>query len=116
METLFRRAFCEEVIPLRGEIPLEQRWDKIKHLIKSKRLLSIFVEEAIFNFSLLGMYQLGVSKESFLDYYNTLLKNDIGTRDKEGDMFTISFDEILSFFNCQWQIELPSFRQLEIPT
>jgi hypothetical protein len=53
---LFQRSFCEEVIALRDEIPLSERWKIAAGVIESMRLWSVFVEENIYNYSLLVSY------------------------------------------------------------
>jgi len=91
-QSFFQRTFCEEVLALRDQSPstLAERWVTASTIVKSMRLWSIFVEEQIFNFSLLGFYQLSVDKEEFASLHNNLVNRGIGARDKEGDFFIAS--------------------------
>ena len=77
-------------MPLRHESPLAERWEIAAPLVKTMRLWSVFVEEGIFNFSLLGMYQLDVDTEEFVRVYTELVKSGAGSRDDEGTLFVVT--------------------------
>jgi hypothetical protein len=95
---LFRRAFCEEVLALREEIPLSERWDIAAPLVKNMRLWSVFIEERIFNFSLLGMYQLSVDEKGLAAIITGLVNTGKGSRDREGSVFVASQDMIQQLY------------------
>jgi len=106
IDVLFKRTFCEEVVAFRDENPatLDERWQIARQFVSFYRLLSVFVEERLFNFELLGYYQLSVSTREFVDRQSELVKAAIGMRDNEGDLFTVSEDELLKlFFNDECQ-------------
>jgi hypothetical protein len=58
------------------------------------RLWSIFVEERIHNFSLLGVYQLACGPEEFVTLHNQLVDRSIGTRDPEGDCYLVKSSDL----------------------
>jgi hypothetical protein len=90
--SLFQRAFCEEVLTLRDESPLGERWDIASSIVEDMSIWSVFIEEEIFNFSLLGLYQLKMSVTEFVSNYTRLASRGTGSRDREGDLFVVSQD------------------------
>ena len=94
--SLFQRTFCEEVLALRDEVPLEERWQLASPIIKSMALWSVFLEERIHNFSLLGFFQISCDPDDFVRLHNSLVNRGIGTRDREGDCFLVTGSDLLS--------------------
>jgi hypothetical protein len=108
MQSLFRRTFCEEVLALRDENPatLEDRWQVASQIVQNMRLWSIFVEEEIFTFTFLGMYQLNVNMQQFVSFHNELINRDMGNRDREGDFFIVSQSTLKNLlFNGQCNVK-----------
>jgi len=94
--SLFQRTFCEEVLALRDEAPLEERWGIASPIIRHMALWSVFLEERIHNFSLLGLYQLNCEWDSFVELHNRLVNRGIGTRDREGECFRVHSSDLLN--------------------
>lgn len=88
-DSFFKRSFCEEVLALRDEIPLDERWEFAAAIVQSMALWSIFVEERIQNSSVLGCFQLACLPEDFVALHNRLVDTGVGTRDREGDFFFV---------------------------
>jgi hypothetical protein len=111
---LFKRALCEEVYPLRGKLPEKARfeekqkfdnykWSHIKEDVNSMLLWSIFLEERIYNFSLLGVIQLNISIRDFKDKYIKLIGTADGNRDNEGKLYYATkkeYEKLLSNGKC----------------
>lgn len=92
---LFQRTFCEEVLALRDEAPLEERWQIASPVVEKMALWSVFLEEGIHNYSLLGFYQLNCNPDDFLKLHNSLVDQGIGTRDREGECFLVRDEDLL---------------------
>ena len=108
MQSLFRRTFCEEVLALQDENPatLADRWQKANEIVDNMRLWSVFVEEEIFNFTLLGIYQLNVNMQNFVSCHNRLINCGMGNRDREGDFFIVSQNTLKNLlFNGQCKVK-----------
>lgn len=93
--SLFQRTFCEEVLALRDETPLEERWRVASEAVRTMRLWSVFIEERIHNYSLLGLFQLTCDPAEFVTLHNQLVDRGIGTRDREGDCYLVKDIELL---------------------
>lgn len=101
--SLFQRTFCEEVLALRDETPLDERWRIASPIVQTMRLWSVFVEERIHNFSLLGLFQLNCEPPEFVTLHNDLVNRGVGTRDREGDCYFVRHSDILGLLvegNC----------------
>ena len=94
MQALFRRSFCEEVLALRDETPLDERWEIAEKLVQSTALWSLFVEEGIQNWSLLGFYQLRCDAAELVAEHNRLVDRGIGTRDLEGAFYVVPHEAL----------------------
>lgn len=93
--TLFRRALLEEVFALSDEaVPLNERWALVSDLVSSTRLWSLFLEEQLCNFSLLGVCQMACNPARLAERYRQIVGRGTGTRDLEGQLFTIGQDEM----------------------
>jgi hypothetical protein len=88
--SLFRRAFCEEVLALRDDAPLEDRWREAADVVRHMRLLSVLLEERIHNYALLGVFQLNCDPLEFVGLSNQLVDRGTGTRDPEGDCYLVN--------------------------
>lgn len=93
--SLFQRTFCEEVLALRDDTPLEERWKIASGTIQAMRLWSVFIEERIHNYSLLGLFQLNCEPSRFVALHNELVDRGIGTRDREGDLYLVKDSALL---------------------
>ncbi len=111
----FRRTFCEEVLALRDEYPLEERWEVAKEIVKNMSLWSIFVEEGVFNFSLLGVYNLSVNTEEFVSFNNKLINKGMGSRDNEGKVY-VATNEMLKtlLFKSQCNVRALFGEKIEV--
>ena len=94
--SLFQRTFCEEVLALRDETPLKERWAIASPIVQSMRLLSVFIEEGIHNYSLLGLFQLNCDPTEFVKLHNNLVNRGVGTRDREGTLYLAEYFDIFS--------------------
>lgn len=90
IESLFQRAFCEEVLPLSDTDSLRESFGTVQKIIKSMNVLSIFFEQEICNFSLFGLFQLNIDPEDFVEMYTKVINESSGNRDREGNLFLIS--------------------------
>ncbi len=93
--SLFQRTFCEEVLALRDETPLDERWRIASPIVQTMRLWSVFVEERIHNYSLLGLFQLNCEPKEFVTLHNDLVNRGVGTRDREGDCYLVRHSDLL---------------------
>lgn len=85
---LFQRAILEEVFGLSdNRIPLEIRWNRIKAHVGSTRIWSLFLEEHISNFSLLGVCQLSVNPTKLREIIDQLTREGSAARDAEGKLY-----------------------------
>lgn len=92
---LFQRALLEEVFGLSDEhIPLSARWDRIKDHVRSTRIWSLFLEEHINNFSLLGVCQLSVNPTALRRVVQQFINDGSAARDLEGKLYFTSRDEL----------------------
>ena len=92
---LFRRAILEEVFGLSDEsIPLEDRWARIEDHVRSTRLWSLFLEEHINNFSLLGVCQLSVKPLTLRGVIQQFINDGSAARDLEGKVYFTSRDQL----------------------
>lgn len=101
VEALFQRAMLEEVLPLaRSNLSEMASWKAAAEIIHSMRLWSVFVETAIWNFTLFGVFQLQVNAASFELYYRSLSDYHFGKRDLEGEMFVATVGELRNLFTA----------------
>ena len=101
--TLFQRTFCEEVLPLRENRPLVERWREASPIIERMALWSVFLEEEIHNFSLLGFYQVNCDPEEFCAYHKDLVAKGVGTKDTEGKYYIARESDLIGLLvagNC----------------
>lgn len=91
VQTLFRRAVLEEVFGLSDDgVPVDERWARIADDVRCIRIWSLFVEENINNFSLLGFCQLICDPAGLKATIQRLANEGVGVRDLEGKLFTTS--------------------------
>lgn len=93
--SFFRRTFCEEVLGLREDTPLDERWCAALEYVEAMRLWSVFVEEEIHNFTLLGLFQLKCDPEEFRKIHESLVNAGKGTKDNEGKFHVVRHPEFL---------------------
>jgi hypothetical protein len=91
--SLFQRAFCEEVLGYRERIPLVERWQWAEPIVEIMTLWSVFLEEGIHNYALLGAYLLNCDAKEFLRLHREIIRRCRGTRDPEGKLYLISAEE-----------------------
>jgi len=95
IDALFKRAILEEVFGLSDEkVPLVKRWAQIEEHIHSIRIWSLFLEEHLNNFSLLGVCQLSVTRTQLRIAIEQLINDGSASRDLEGKLFIASSDQI----------------------
>jgi hypothetical protein len=111
---VFQRSFCEEVVPLYDKSPetLQYRWDTyVADKIETMRLWGLLFEEHACVTSLLGFYQLRISRKEFVAWRRDLVKHCVGTIDKEGTMHwttTTELERLLATGSCNaWMLERP---------
>lgn len=97
LEWLFKRAFCEEVLPLSddSQTNLDERWQIASKVVQTMRLWSVILESELFNFSLVGLFQLKEDYEGFVEFYHSILNKGAGLQDKEGRMYLLKRDYLL---------------------
>lgn len=92
---LFQRALLEEVFGLRDEnTALSARWALVAEQVHSTRIWSLFLEEHINNFSLLGVCQLSASPRALRTRIQQFIDDGSGVRDPEGTIHIMSRDQI----------------------
>jgi len=104
IESLFKRAFCEEVLPLSDTDSLSENFERAQKIIKSMNVLSIFFEQEICNFSLFGLFQLNIDADDFVEMYTKVMNETFGNRDREGNLFIVSqknLQELLYSGKCE---------------
>jgi len=95
VQTLFRRAVLEEVFGLSDDkVPVDERWTRIEGNVSFIRIWSLFVEEHINNFSLLGFCQLSCKPPELKSVIKKLANEGVGVRDQEGKLFITSQTEL----------------------
>lgn len=92
---LFQRTVCEEVFPLREDLPLAERWSIAGRFVESMALWSLFIEENIQNFSLLGFIQLNCEPKHFVAEHRRVVSSGLGSRDKEGGYYLVHTDHLM---------------------
>ena len=90
IESLFQRAFCEEVLPLSDTDTVRDNFAIAQKIIKSMSVFSLFFEQEISNFSLFGVFQLTIDAEDFVEMYTKVINETSGNRDREGNLFLVS--------------------------
>jgi hypothetical protein len=91
LQTLFRRAVLEEIYGLSDDgVPVDERWGRITDDVRCIRIWSLFVEENLNNFSLLGFCQLTCDTPGLKATIQQLANEGVGVRDLEGKLFTTS--------------------------
>lgn len=92
---LFKRALLEEVFGLSDErSSLSVRWARIEQHVRSLRIWSLFLEEHINNFSLLGMCQLSSPPATVRDAMKQFIDEGTAARDLEGKLHFVSTDQL----------------------
>lgn len=94
IESLFQRAICEEILPLSDTGALKENFEIVKEIIKSMSVMSVFFEQEIGNYSLMGLYQLNIDKEDFVELYQRFVNEGAGNRDREGYLYVTSQKEL----------------------
>lgn len=94
--SLFKRAFCEEVLALRYNAPLTERWRIAQTMIRQMRLWSVFMEEGIGNYSVLGLFQTHSDTIESASEIQRILTTHLGSRDPEGELFTATTEMVQS--------------------
>jgi len=95
LAALFRRALLEEIFGLSDDtVPLSNRWARIEDLVVSMRLWSVFVEDHISNFSLLGVYQLSLNTDHLRGRIKEFINDGSAARDLEGKLYVASQGEL----------------------
>jgi hypothetical protein len=98
--SLFKRAFCEEVFPLVDNKLLDNNWTLARSAIKRMKIWSLFLEEEIMNFDLLGYYELALDVSDYRKKFIAIQNSARGSRDNEGSMYIISLDNIKKMISC----------------
>lgn len=99
IEHHFRRALLEEVFGLSNDQkPVNKRWEEVEHLVQGLRIYSLFVEERINNFCLLGVCQLVVNCDAFVKWTQSKILEGEYSRDKEGKMYWLPESEVEKLF------------------
>lgn len=99
IDSLFQRAFCEEILPLSDTDSLRENFEKAKESIESMSVMSVFFEQEIYNFSLFGVYQLNIDAEDFVELYNKFVNGSSGNRDREGSLFLVPQKELFDLLS-----------------
>jgi len=95
LDALFKRALLEEVFGLRDvETPLSERWAQIEDHVRSIRIWSIFLEEHINNFSLLGVCQLTITPDSLRKVIKKFIDDGSGSLELEGTLHFTSRNQL----------------------
>jgi hypothetical protein len=95
IKALFRRALLEEVFGLRDKnIPLDARWSRVEASVRSMRVWSLFVEEQIANFTLLGVCQLNIDSDALRMFLVSLVEEGSAGRDLEGRLYLLNDQEL----------------------
>ncbi len=115
---VFRRALCEEVVGLfdRDPATLEVRWrEHVASRIRTMKLWGLVFEERACVTSLLGFYQFGISKNEFVEWHKQLVDSSLGTRDKEGKLYSTTTDELEILLKAGHCKAWPLFEQHPAP-
>ena len=103
IETLFRRAVLEEVFGLSNDqTPVDQRWAQVSDTVSSLRIWSLFLEEHINNFSLLGVCQLSIVPDVFVQKYNQFVSQGSVARDLEGSLHIVEKNQLQRILIVGW--------------
>jgi len=89
-EHFIRRTYCEEVLGMRDEIPIAERWMVAEDTVEAARFWSLILEEGISNYAIVGLYQLKVDIEAFITLHKKIVDTGMGTRDREGKFYIVS--------------------------
>jgi len=98
---VFQRALCEEIVGLYDKAPetLETRWrEHVVGKVELMKLWGLLFEEHACVTSLLGFYQLRLSRRDFLLWRRELAKRFVGRIDTEGKIYWSTTAELERLF------------------
>lgn len=97
----FRRAFCEEIMPLSHsykEDP-ELSWNMVDNYVLDRRIWALAHEVEIAGYAIIGSIVLGLPSGQFKDLYLKVGNYSRDVRDPEGSFYLIPRDEVRRLIN-----------------